>query len=351
MKIIHGLLPILLAAFSGCGGGKADEAGASGVALASKLKTATTLTSSLTSLMLVVKNPQQSGSLSGTPRKITVTNTGPLTANAVGYAISPKFPADTTIVPRNCGSIAPGASCVLTITPGAVPSAVAGDPDPTPITLTIGGTNTNTLGVSVAVLTYGSVHQSGFVFSLDDTTPDSRSATGKVAALSDRPAALPWSNANDDVPGIGETSTRPASACNGSVEGKCNSAAILSFYSTADPKAYAAGSCSATIDGYSDWYLPAICELGYDLFRNGSGCGTPPGAPALQNMQSALIDRSLGGFSGFMSYWSSTEHAGAAGTTAWVSAPVTGTRNGSAHFPMRKNSSLPLVRCIRAVTP
>lgn len=254
-------------------------------------------------------------------------------------------------MPRNCGSIASGATCVLTVTPGAVPSAVPGDPDPTAVTLTIGGTNTNSIGVPVAVLTYGSVYQSGFVFSLDDATSDSRSATGKVAALADRPAASPWSNAYDDIPGIRETSARPASACNGGVDGKCNSAAILSFYSTVDPKTYAAGSCSATFEGYSDWFLPSICELGYDLFRNGSGCGAPPASPVLQNMQSALVDRNLGGFNGFTPYWSSTEHAGGDDAMAWVSAPVTGAKNGSAHFAMRKNSTLPVVRCARAITP
>jgi hypothetical protein len=351
MKVIQCLLPVVFAAVSGCGGSSADGVNASGVALTSAPTIATTLTSSLSSLVLVVNNPLQSAFLSGTPRRITVTNTGSVTASAVGYAISSALPAGTTVTPRNCGSLAPGATCVLTVTPGAVPSAVAGDPDPTAVTLTIGGTNTNSLGVSVAVLTYGSVHQSGFVFSVDDTTPDTRSATGKVAALADRSAALPWSNAFDDISGIRETSARPASACNGSLDGKCNSVAILAFYPAVDPKTYAAGSCSANINGYSDWYLPSICELGYDLFQSGSGCGTPSAAPALQNMQSGLIDRDLGGFNGFMSYWSSTEHAGGAGATAWVSAPVTGAKNGSAQFAMRKSSNLPVVRCARAITP
>jgi hypothetical protein len=351
MKIVQCLIPVLFAAIAGCGGGDGGGGSASGVALASPPSNATTLTSSLSSLVLVVNNPSQSAFLSGRPRRITVTNTGSLTANTVGYVISPALPAGMTIVPRNCGSLAPGATCVLTVTPGAVPSAAAGDPDPGVVILNIGGTNTNSLGVSIGVVTYGSVHQSGFVFSVDDTTPDSRSATGKVAALADRSAALPWSNANDDIPGIRETSTRPASACNGSLDGKCNSAAILAFYSKVDPKTYAAGSCSASIDGYSDWYLPSICELGYDLFQAGSGCGTPPAAPVLQNMQSGLIDRNLGGFNRFMSYWSSTEHAGSGGTAAWVSAPVTGAKDGSAQFAMRKNSNLPIVRCARLITP
>lgn len=346
MKGVHFLLPTLIAAVASCGGGDAGGVSASGAVLASSA----TLTSSLSSLVLVVKNPLQSAFLSGTPRRITLTNTGSVTADAVRYTVSPALPAGTTIAPRNCGSMAPGATCVLMVTPGPIPTATAGDTDPTTVTLTIGGTNTNSLSVSLDVLTYGSVHQSGFVFFIDDTTPDSRSIAGKVAALADRPAALPWSRTHDDIPGIRETSGMPTSTCNGNLEGKCNSAAIIAFYASVDPTSYAAGSCSASIDGFSDWYLPAICELGYDLFHGGSGCGTPPATPSQQNMQSSLVDRNLGGFNAFMSYWSSTEHSSGAGATAWVSAPVTGAKSGSAHFAMRKSSNLPIVRCARVMT-
>ncbi|WP_131795840.1 DUF1566 domain-containing protein [Fluoribacter gormanii] len=153
----------------------------------------------------------------------------------------------------------------------------------------------------------------------------------------------------DTLPGIDETSTSitasptyttfaaffastyintnpfiPASfsRCNGSFDGFCNTDNILTFYNqfitnntlgkggatpflaSSGPTNvvyYAAGLCKQAIASYSDWYLPAICEMGYG---NGA-CGTS-GAPMQQNIQSSLIDSS--GFnlpSGY--YWSSTE--------------------------------------------
>lgn len=67
--------------------------------------------------------------------------------------------------------------------------------------------------------------------------------------------------------------------CSGASDGQCNSNNILVFYNTyntgygiggipytlsAGPTSstnYAAGLCTATINTYSDWYLPAICEM------------------------------------------------------------------------------------------
>lgn len=67
--------------------------------------------------------------------------------------------------------------------------------------------------------------------------------------------------------------------CNGAIDGQCNSNNILALYDTyktgygigASPYTlssgptnrtdYAAGLCTATINTYSDWYFPAICEM------------------------------------------------------------------------------------------
>lgn len=161
----------------------------------------------------------------------------------------------------------------------------------------------------------------------------------------------PVDTSYDTLPGIGETSTSATGSptyaafasffsstytntnpftsasfamCNGISDGSCNTDNILTFYNqfiTNNTQAnggstpftassgptniiyYAAGLCTQTIASYSDWYLPAICEMGY-----GSGaCGTS-GAPKLQNIQYSLIDSSgLSAPAGY--YWSSTEYS------------------------------------------
>ena len=91
--------------------------------------------------------------------------------------------------------------------------------------------------------------------------------------------------------------------CNGSSEGQCNTRNILALYNTyntgfgigpspytlsagpTNPTYYAAGLCTATINTYSDWYLPAICEL--DAVNNFQPC--PEGAQSMLSNLSFLI--------------------------------------------------------------
>jgi hypothetical protein len=163
----------------------------------------------------------------------------------------------------------------------------------------------------------------------------------------------------DPIPGINESSTASAGAptyasfviylaaiytnpdpftaasfseCNGAIDGQCNTNNIVAFYNqfittntvltggtppftaSAGPTpftSYAAGLCRQTISSYSDWSLPAVCEMGY-----GSGaCGTT-GTPTQQNMQSSLVDfNGLDLLSGF--YWSSTEDSNTDAFNAW----------------------------------
>jgi hypothetical protein len=104
------------------------------------------------------------------------------------------LPSGTTITPASCTNIAPLGTCVLTIRPGATPSAVAYDTNPTPITLSVQGTNTNTLTPTLNIVALASVYQSGFIYSIDDTTPITRSIGGKVAALTDQSNGIIWSS-------------------------------------------------------------------------------------------------------------------------------------------------------------
>ena len=303
----------------------------------------TTLTASVSTLGLSVNNTELNAALTGTPRLITITNSGSNSATSVTYSPSPALPSGTTISPSSCGTIAASSTCVLTITPGSTASATAGNTSPTPITLSISGTNTNTLTPTVNVLTYGSVYQGGYIYAVDDTTSNTGSIGGTVVTQTDQapryPDGVVWSSngANstsvsyDSIPGIAETSTTDSSAptyasaqtsfnstysnvstspfpssssfssCNGRTNGACNSANILMLYNmyvtnygdgvppyllTAGPTTtsyYAAGRCTANISGYSDWYLPAICEMGPDA--HGSGCSA-----STQNIVSQLPD-------------------------------------------------------------
>ncbi|WP_419420059.1 DUF1566 domain-containing protein [Legionella sp. D16C41] len=316
----------------------------------------TTLSTSVSTLALAA---------GGTARVISITNTGVNTATGVTFRTSSALPTGTTITPLSCGTILPGGTCVLTIMPGPIPSAIPSDIAPTPITLSIAGDNTNTVAPTLNILTYGSVYQSGFIFAIDDTTPITTSIGGKVAALVDQANIfnrIIWSSngngsgsgdvANDNIPGIYETSTNPPAACNGNTNGFCDTSVIVAFYSppTTTPAVnlsfYAAGLCKATIGGYSDWYLPAICELGYDTTNSGSGCGTQT-SPTLQNMQSNLVERGiLNAPTGI--YWSSTEAAVDPTGGAWVQlfAPPNLTQQGT-----DDKFELHSVRCARLITP
>lgn len=304
-----------------CGGGP-DGAAGGGAAPAPP----TTLSVSASELALKV---------SGNARSFTITNTGGAAALSVIYSVSPALPAGSTSL-STCGTLAPGASCTITVTPGATASALKGITNPVPITFNVGGVNTNIASVSVHVLEYGSVYQSGYVFDFDDTTPATGSIGGKAAGLNDASAfAVQWSGSLDNVPGS-----------DSSTDGAANTQAVVTFYSPGVPATtYAAGICSESSDGgYADWYLPAICEMGYDRLGAGSGCGTGA-APLLQNMQSNLIDN--GGVAGLPPvYWSSTQVSALPVTSAWAqefSLP------GGSQFNQNKALTYPL-RCVRALT-
>jgi hypothetical protein len=345
-------------AVASCGGGSSGGAPAPGASPQNPgvpSRTPTTLGISASSVALAV---------GGTARHVTITNTGSVVATAVGYAISPSLPAGTTVSPANCADLAPAATCVLAVTPGPNPSAAPGDTNPVPIVVTVSGTNTNTLNLSLNVLGFGSVYQAGYVFAIDDTTPDTSSISGKVAALVDQEAPTPlgiiWSsNGNgantanvvfDNIPGIYETSVNPPDACNGALDGACNARVITGFYAPPttnpriEPSDYAAGLCAAAIGGFSNWHLPAICEMGPDSTSSGTGCGTSA-SPALQNMQTNLVNQGIGNLTGV--YWSSTESSVNPGTTAIAQFFATAPND----FQVAGNKNLQQgVRCVRPIT-
>lgn len=303
----------------------------------------TTLAPSVSELDLSINNTGLNVALTGNPRQIVITNTGSIAATNVVISY-PTWPAGTTAVSTCGATLAAAASCTITVTPGAsATSTCTSGIAPTPGVVSIASDESTATLVNVSVLGYGCIFQGGYVFAVDDTTANTGSISGKVAALTDQTGAIEWSPGGDffDIPGITENSTSP---CVGNSDGACDSAQITTHYNASSPSTYAAGLCTATISGFSDWYLPAICELGSDDTAAGSGCGSA-GSPLLQNMESDLLLTGLGNAPTGM-YWSSTEFSGVPMVGAWADDLAVG---GSLQNFLAKTNALS-VRCARAIT-
>ncbi len=192
-----------------------------------------------------------------------------------------------------------------------------------PVVISIVGTNTNTLTTSVNVVSYGSVYQGGYVFDVDDTTINTGSIGGKVAALLDAAVFAPWS----PVAGV----TNAISLTNGAA----NTATIIGIYGSPF-STYAAGVCTAANSGFTDWYLPAACEMGLD-----ASCSI-----SMQNMQSSLVDNPVAG-GPLNLYWTSGEAVGSGGNLATQQFLSAG--GGSFQLSAPKAFTEP-VRCARIMT-
>ena len=339
------------------------------------------LNASVTALALSVNNVYSPFyALTGTPRKITLSSGGGVVSN-VKFEIKPQLPSDALVSPSNgiCGTITPQTPCTITITPGATPTSNSS-------TLTVFEGEATSFSIPIDILSYNSIYQSGYVFAIDDTTPDTQSVGGKVAAKENQapifpiPGSIIWSSngkttcpttcnkppcpepyrdctSYDFIPGIDEQSTNP---CDGNTDGTCDTQQIVSFIEgkygnipkppTNINTLYAAGLCSMYIteNYYSDWYLPAICELGYykagpNTPRINSGCGTPEN-PLLQNLASNLSSENLKSMQG--PFWSSTEFSCTDGTcgNAWSNYFTSNTQTHDG-----KENTLG-VRCVRAMT-
>ncbi len=326
----------------------------------------TTLIPSLRDLALSVTGLTEYGvpgiPLSGASRNIKITNTG--NAEASNLAVTfPAWPSGTTSSTTCSNTLEVGESCSITVTPGTTPTSDGTNPcsnygtAPIPDVIQVKAENGNSVAINVVVLSYGCIYQGGYIYSLDDAVETTRSVGGKVVSSTDQAAPYPngvgWSATGNteanttidhyDIPGIYESSTDP---CQGNSDGACNSKQILAHYNSiinSSPSYYAASLCQGTINQYSDWYLPAICELGYDIERIGSGCGSFY-SPRLQNIQSNLVDR-LDLLTGY--YWSSTEVSVAAQSVAWAEHFASAEQTLQRY--VQKNDLLG-VRCSRALT-
>lgn len=197
-----------------------------------------------------------------------------------------------------------------------------------------------TTTIDAVIVTYGCIYQQGFIYSIDDTTAITGSIGGKTAALTDTiPGATnPVSNTPDwGVSGIDIGTNLYESSSQGANDGSANSAAIIYAlttnysappYSGSSPvplSNYAAGLCStlsvdssgnmpcATGACYTDWHLPAACELG----PLGGACTN-----GSTNMQQQLFEANPAiatlGFVDNAFYWSSTEWSVVPGWAVWT---------------------------------
>ena len=365
----------------------------------------TTLTSSVSTLAL---------SVSGVARVITIENIGSNAATNL-VVLPPTWPSGTTNSTTCTSMLAAGNTCTITVIPGSTATSDGTNPcssgtAPVAGTVTVSADNASTVSTDVVVLNYGCIYQGGYIFALDDTTATSSSVGGKVLATSDQAprynSGVVWSSngagsvsANvsyDIIPGIGETSGTPIystaqsrfnltysneathpfpvsgsfSSCSGATDGACNSTNILTLYNmyktnygiggspytlSTEPTIssyYAAGLCSQTIATYSDWYLPAICEMG--PAANGSGCASNipnivTNLPGLLSSNASNADNHvciLGGGCLFGVYWSSTEYSTFPLDGVWYQYFAS---SGSTQYYRGKESQVG-VRCVRALT-
>ena len=349
----------------------------------------TTLVPSVSSLSLSVLDTTLNPALTGLTRYITITNTGSQPALNVSV-MSSGLPTGTSMTNDCPMNLAAGSSCTIQIIPGAVASsdsngvACSNGSSPVPGVITVHASNVpNDTIVDVSVLSYGCQYQNGLIYSIDDSTSASASIGGSVTALTNQSGNYPngtiWSSNGSGrssssvsyryILGIDQTSTTNAPSpssppypigtpaalnCEGNSDGACDSQNIINYYnfnrqygSTPTPYPfYAAGLCKAILAPYSDWYLPSICQLGYEGEDSTvTGCGTSS-APLIQNIRSNLVDRGVTGSPAGI-FWSSTEYAGSANTNAWVEF------FNQQQFPQAAfdKSEPASVRCVRDITP
>ncbi|KTD35219.1 NHL repeat protein [Legionella moravica] len=341
-----------------------------------------TLTPSVSMLGLSVNCPaasmspdcaQKNNALTGTPRQITITNTGSGEATNV-LVSSSGLPSDASVSPSSCATLAAnGGQCVITVTPGAIASANASSALCTTGVQPEGSVSVTADGglsalVNVYVLSYGCIYQGGFIYSIDDTTTNTGSIGGKTAAVGDTyPGQTSVSLATPNWGGAGTSigSALYETSSQGANNGSANSTAIISAlttnfssppYNGASPVPlvnYAAGlcsllsvnaagatSCTSPNTCYTNWYLPAICEWG----PLGAICTSGSTNIQQQLYENVLIPSATLGLvsSGF--YWSSTENSFNPLNTAWYQF-----LGGSFRSTTNKGARIG-IRCSRALT-
>lgn len=294
----------------------------------------TTLSTSVSNLALET---------SGNSRTITITNTGSTSAENLSISY-PTWPSGTT-ANSNCGSSLGAAdTCTITVNPGTNATSSCNSPysAPTPGVITASASNvTSSVTTNVYVLTYGCIYEEGYIFAMDDTTSTSTSIGGTTAALTDNSPGIQWYNGTFVI-------TNAQSLTNGVT----NTATIITVQGAGS---YAAETCANyTVDSsgnspcstgtcYSNWYLPAICEMG----ASGEGAGCSSGTANMVSNLPNLISECSGSACLLGEYWSSTEQHVNELVVAWAEFfdPTFSYQSGD-----NKSLADAAVRCSRVLT-
>ena len=311
------------------------------IRLTSALDANLTITPATLALSVPGLTPATGGLVTtGTARVFTVHNTGPGTA--MGITCPPlASPSISSIQCTGCASIQNGGTCTITVTPSSTASASVGNSTPQPVILSIQGTNTNQLNPTVNVLTYGSFYQAGWLFSIIETANTLQSIGGTVAAESDNVAPSPGTEYSA---GGANTNFHMYSG----TDGVSNTSEMVREYGSSSN--YSAGYCHNYNGGsYIDWYLPAICQMGFGGTDTNFDCGVTPGS--IPNMQYNLLVTNTTQSFNFVNngiYWSSTASEDNAPGHAWFQQFAVGGGDGfQSYYAVYLAFG---VRCVRAIT-
>jgi hypothetical protein len=337
----------------------------------------TTLSPSAQVMALSIADTGTNAALTGNPRTVSIANNGTEAATGVHVGTS-GFPNGTTASDNCPATLAAGASCEITIMPGSVASsdnsnnACTTGTVPEPAVVSVTASNAPQVDIDVLVLGYGCIYQSGFIFAVDDSISANPRIGGKVVSLEDQkpraPDGIVWDADTHCTPCMQQTnawdfnygdnlasvpgSTNPSG---GGTDGPGNTWLISDILNghngnTNNPANYAAGVCiSYAGGGHTDWYLPAICDMGI-----GGNCPSGQQQNIVENLSILLSDLfnnpdtscSIGSNCLAGNYWSSTEYSFDPQNGAWGLFFAAGGGNqfiGTKNFPTG-------VRCVRALT-
>jgi hypothetical protein len=324
-----------------------------------------------------------SGLGGGVSRTLTITNhSGSNVTLGAVIGPSPSLPSGTTVNTSQANACVPGLEllpsgiCTMKIVPGSTVTSGAGGAlcttgiAPIPSVVTVTDSHNNTVNANIVVLGYGCQYQEGYLFAIDDTLPVTGSIGGTVAALTDQAdqsTGIVWSSDTVSIWGIDEISTlgspspnassAPSATlvpgqlnCNAATDGAC---ATHNVFVYGGAVSHAVSLCKTTLNGYTDWYLPSICEMGPD--SGSTICTSPPLTAIVPNMVdnlSGLLGNTTpctspaGCLSGH--YWSSTQDASGPDDYAWYQ--FFASAGSVQHVSVKQHNTALGVRCARALT-